>query len=223
MKKIWLLLLVVVSVLVVVACSNNSPSPSIPPESAVSQQAENNIDHGSSPASQTEEPASPPATPSPSPSETPSPSASREPSEAATPSPSANAKKQPNNVTPPKESPTVEKVTISIVGNAEWGTILDSEPVDLKDGDTAASVLKRIAKSHRLSYEISGSGELTYVQGIDGLYEFDDGPTSGWKYRVNGKVLDVGAGAYELKPGDRLEWFYTSEDEAAKENKESGT
>ncbi|WP_052476417.1 DUF4430 domain-containing protein [Cohnella kolymensis] len=88
-------------------------------------------------------------------------------------------------------------------------------------GDTAASVLKRTAKAHRLAFETTGSGELTYVKGIDGLYEFDDGPTSGWKYRINGKVLDIGAGSYKLKPGDRLEWFYASEDEAAKEDKES--
>lgn len=129
---------------------------------------------------------------------------------------------QPSPTQPPTEKPTPDvedAVTFTVTGNAEWGAIIPSETVVLKEGDTAASVLKRVAKAHRLSFEIRGSGALTYIEGIDGLYEFDDGPTSGWKYRVNGEVPDIGAGVYELKPGDRLEWFYTSEDEAAAEGK----
>ena len=76
-------------------------------------------------------------------------------------------------------------------------------------------MLKRVAKAHRLAYEIRGSGAMTYIEGIDGLYEFDNGPTSGWKFRVNGVVPDIGAGVYELKPGDRLEWLYVNSDELA--------
>jgi hypothetical protein len=117
-------------------------------------------------------------------------------------------------------TPAVDSITLSIIGNAKWGTLLSSENVTLAEGDTAADVLKRAAKAHRLSYEIKGSGTMTYVEGIDGLYEFDDGPASGWIFRVNGKAPDVGSGSYKLKPGDRLEWFYTSEDEAVKEDKE---
>jgi hypothetical protein len=124
---------------------------------------------------------------------------------------------------PKKATPAVDRITLSIIGNAKWGTVLSSENIKLAEGDTAADVLKRAAKAHRLSYEIRGSGAMTYVEGIDGLYEFDDGPASGWKYRVNGKVPDVGSGSYKLKPGDRLEWFYTSEDDAVKKDKESAS
>jgi len=117
-------------------------------------------------------------------------------------------------------TPAVDSITLSITGNAEWGTVLDSESVMLAKGDTAASVLKRAAKAHRLSYEIRGSGAMTYVEGIDGLYEFDDGPMSGWKFRVNGVIPDIGAGAYTLKAGDRLEWFYSAKEDTAEEEKE---
>lgn len=174
---------------------------------------------------------------SPSPSE-PVPSVSAEP-EAGEPTPQASASssapavaESPSPVVTPKpspsptpskpeesatEKPAASEIVFSIIGNQEWGTIVDGEQVQLKDGDTASSVLKRVAKAHRLAYEIRGSGAMTYVEGIDGLYEFDDGPTSGWKYRVNGAVPDVGAGAYQLKPGDRLEWYYVTEDAAAGE------
>lgn len=100
-------------------------------------------------------------------------------------------------------------VTLSITGNAEWGTVLDSTEVELNKDDTVRDVLIRTMKSNKLAYETRGTGALFYVTGIDGLFEFDDGPMSGWKYRVNGEVVGVSAGVYKLEPGDRVEWFYT--------------
>ncbi|MFC5470456.1 DUF4430 domain-containing protein [Cohnella suwonensis] len=158
-------------------------------------------------------------------------SAEASPSGEVSPAPSPSASANPSNPSPsPKPgqderpsdaAPATEAITISIEGNAEWGTILKAESVILSKGETPASVLKRAAKAHRLAFGIRGSGAMTYVEGIDGLFEFDDGPTSGWKYRVNGIVADIGAGAYKLEAGDRLEWYYVSEDAEAQEGKES--
>jgi hypothetical protein len=133
----------------------------------------------------------------------------------ATVSPSSEpSKKPPNKPSSDRPSPALS-VTISIAGNAEWGTVLAAKKVELRKSDTVAGVLIRTLKASRLSFDVSGSGEMFYVKGIDGLYEFDDGPTSGWKYRINGKEPGLGAGSYELKAGDRVEWFYTSQDQAA--------
>lgn len=150
---------------------------------------------------------------------TPSSEASESPDETAAsrpPAPSATPKATPESE-PDKAAPAVDSIMLSIEGNAEWGTVLAAESVILAEGDTVADVLKRVAKAHRLAYEIRGSGAMTYIRGIDGLYEFDDGPTSGWKYRVNGDVPDIGGGSYKLKSGDRVEWFYTSEDDETQE------
>jgi hypothetical protein len=175
-----------------------SPSPSEPvPSVSAEPEAEELTPQAS---------ASPSAPASASTAESPSPSATPKPSPSPTPSKPAESA---------TEKPAASEIVFSIIGNKEWGTIVDGEQVQLKDGDTASSVLKRVAKAHRLAYEIRGSGAMTYVEGIDGLYEFDDGPTSGWKYRVNGVVPDIGAGVYKLKPGDRLEWYYVTEDDAA--------
>jgi hypothetical protein len=78
-------------------------------------------------------------------------------------------------------------------------------------------------KAHRIALDTRGSGELTYIAGIDGLYEFDDGPTSGWKFKVGDVIPDVGAGTYKPKPGDQLIWFYASDDKEAKDSKGSGS
>lgn len=134
----------------------------------------------------------------------------------SSPKPSIKPEAEPSPVTP-----VTDTITIMILGNADWGTVLAEEKIKLSEGDTPADALIRAAKAHRLSYDIRGSGAMTYIEGIDGLYEFDDGPTSGWKFRVNGIVAGIGAGSYELKPGDRLEWFYSYEDSEAEEDKES--
>ncbi|WEK54338.1 MAG: DUF4430 domain-containing protein [Candidatus Cohnella colombiensis] len=123
----------------------------------------------------------------------------------------------PPAASPKAEDSTRQTVTFSIVGNEEWGVILTPELLQLSEGDTVASVLIRAAKSHRLAFDIRGSGSLSYISGIDGLFEFDDGPTSGWKFDVNGVTSSIGAGSYELQPGDQVKWYYVSEDSLSPE------
>ena len=74
--------------------------------------------------------------------------------------------------------------------------------VALQGGDTAYSILTRSGAS------VSGSG--SYVKGINGLFEFDKGPQSGWKYSVNGYTPNVGAGSYGVGAGDSISWYYVT-------------
>jgi hypothetical protein len=48
-----------------------------------------------------------------------------------------------------------------------------------------------------------------YIEGIGNLYEKDAGALSGWTYRVNGQVPDVGCSVYPLSPDDVVEWLYS--------------
>ena len=48
-----------------------------------------------------------------------------------------------------------------------------------------------------------------YVQGIDQLFEFSYGDTSGWIYTVNGKSPSVACDQYILQDGDVVEFSYT--------------
>jgi hypothetical protein len=130
-------------------------------------------------------------------------------------SPSPSSAKPAEALPPGKEA--ARTVTLSIIGNAKWGSVLAPEDVNLQKNDTVADLLIRTLKKHKLAYDTKGSGAMFYVAGIDGLFEFDDGPTSGWKFKVNGTVAGVGAGDYVPKPGDRVEWFYTSQDKDAEE------
>ena len=74
--------------------------------------------------------------------------------------------------------------------------------ISIQGGDTAYSILTRSGAS------VSGSG--SYVRGINGRFEFDEGPQSGWKYSVNGYTPNVGAGSYSVKAGDSISWYYVT-------------
>lgn len=74
--------------------------------------------------------------------------------------------------------------------------------ITVQSGDSVYSILKRSGAS------VSGSS--SYVKGINGLYEFDKGPQSGWKYSVNGSTPSVGCGSYKVKAGDNIRWYYVT-------------
>lgn len=221
MKGLRGLVAIMIAIFVLAGCSGAGADKAGTPSASSSAVAD--VESPQPTAPEVVETASAPAeVASPSASETPQATEPPKATESPVPSPSANGEEKSTGEASAKPSePAAQRITFSIVGNEEWGTIVDNEQVDLKDGDTASSVLKRVAKAHRLAYEIRGSGAMTYIEGIDGLYEFDNGPTSGWKFRVNGTVPDLGAGAYELNPGDRLEWIYVNSDELAASGEES--
>lgn len=100
----------------------------------------------------------------------------------------------------------VRSSTLSVIGDAERGTLLTPTAVAWQDGDTPYSVLERALPG---KVRASGSGETLYVSSIDGLAELDRGPKSGWMYEVNGVYPTGSASLYKLKPGDAVVWRYT--------------
>ena len=101
-------------------------------------------------------------------------------------------------------------VTISIEGYET--TIIPKTAVPVQEGDTIIDVTVRILQEKRIAYSITGTGPFTYVEGIDDLYEFDHGPTSGWLVKKNGELIGHSAGIEPVEPGDEIEWYYTTEE-----------
>ncbi len=95
----------------------------------------------------------------------------------------------------------IGSVVVSVEGKREGG-------FSIEEGATALSVLRMAGVKWNIPITISNSG---YVSEIDGLAEFDKGPLSGWKYKVNGTFPSVGADDYVLMPGDRIEWVYVED------------
>lgn len=82
-----------------------------------------------------------------------------------------------------------------------------SKSVEIKSGDSVYDILKKSGAN--VSARNSGYG--IYVEGINGRFEFDEGPTSGWIYTVNGSRPSTGCSNYEVKSGDKIVWTYVEE------------
>ena len=140
-----------------------------------------------------------PAAPAPQPKTTSKPAATAPAKPAAAPKPPA-----PKPVVKP---PALDHtVVLSITGPKDKGTLLSSRKVEFTEGNTILDILLKAAGKSNVDY--SGSASTAYVEGIDGIYEFDYGPMSGWIFKQNGAGIPKSAGAIKVKDGDRIECIY---------------
>lgn len=109
--------------------------------------------------------------------------------------------------TPKQETPVKQTVSVRVIGVNS--TMMQGD-IEVNSSSTAYSVLRELAKQNGKSISTKGFGSTVYVSGIDGLKEFDHGPSSGWMYKVNGTPPNIGAGAYKVKAGDTVIWYYVN-------------
>ncbi|SPC39797.1 DUF4430 domain-containing protein [Latilactobacillus fuchuensis] len=125
--------------------------------------------------------------------------------------PAANTNQQAQTTT--TAQPATKKVTVSIYGPISEGDklLINHDSVAMNDGDKVIDVLKRDTAGHGMALSYKGAASTVYVQGINGLFEFDKGSQSGWLYRVNGVFPNYSCGSYTVKSGDVIEWMYTED------------
>lgn len=104
-------------------------------------------------------------------------------------------------------TPVKKTISIQVLG---INTTMMSGNIEVDDSSTAYSVLRQLARQNGKAITTKGFGSTVYVSGIDGLKEFDHGPSSGWMYKVNGTPPNIGAGAYHVKAGDTVIWYYVN-------------
>ena len=93
----------------------------------------------------------------------------------------------------------------------EDGWILKPMTVTFYEGESVFNVLQRTCKQQKIHMEFENTPvyNSAYIEGINNLYEFDVGNTSGWMYKVNGWFPNYGCSRYQLQNGDVIEWVYT--------------
>ncbi|MED2667344.1 DUF4430 domain-containing protein [Bacillus thuringiensis] len=94
---------------------------------------------------------------------------------------------------------------LAIIGESQKGIMLCPKEEQIKDGETALSLLQKVM-GDKVESETMSFG--TYVKGIDGLMA---GVTSAWLYDVNDKSAEVGADSYKLKSGDVVVFRFVSD------------
>lgn len=92
---------------------------------------------------------------------------------------------------------------VSVSITREFGqTVIESQDVTVRDGDSVMDVLKSVAD---VETEYGGG----FVSSIEGLRSGRGaGGGNDWFYYVNGVLAGVGSAEYEVGDGDRLWWDY---------------
>lgn len=91
------------------------------------------------------------------------------------------------------------------------GVILSTVTVTFSEGETVLDVLKRVCDGYGIQLEYSWSPMYNsyYVEGINHLYEFDCGSSSGWMFQMDGWFPNYGCSEYYLQGGENIVWCYT--------------
>lgn len=95
----------------------------------------------------------------------------------------------------------VKKVKASITINpGSESQVLSVQDLEIEEGSTALEATSQIA-----DVETSGEGEMAFVTSIDGR-EANEAKNEFWELVVNDEPSQVGAGSYEVRDGDKIEW-----------------
>lgn len=109
---------------------------------------------------------------------------------------------------PTAPSPSVHSSSISPSADKKTGTIVVSQKIanslagqyTLPSNSTVLALLQSSAM-----IEQSGQGKMAFITAINGR-KADDTKKEFWALYVNQKKAEVGAGSYQLKSGDEVEW-----------------
>ena len=103
----------------------------------------------------------------------------------------------------------VKKNKLSVIPSDGW--ILTGINAQFSEGESVFDVTKRVCMENKIPFEFTLAPiyNTAYIEGINNIYEFDCGSTSGWLYKVNGEFKSYGCSDCKLNNGDIIEWVYT--------------
>ena len=92
-------------------------------------------------------------------------------------------------------------------GSHKAETWISQKSVTIPKGSTLKYLTEMMLNNAGIDYKTDG----VYISEINGLGEFDNGGGSGWMYRRNGTIENIGYAALKLSDGDVIKWFYTDD------------
>lgn len=112
----------------------------------------------------------------------------------------------------PIEPDTERTITVSFALKSDTNYWVSPKSVTVKEGSTVYHVFTAALENTGITYEGAETGYVTSMT-KDGktLGEFTNGANSGWLYKVNGKLPDVGMTDYKVSGGDSVLWYYTTD------------
>ena len=99
------------------------------------------------------------------------------------------------------------KDTGRYTGNHKKPVWIKTQNVVIPKNSTLKYITELMLNNAKIDFVTNG----VYISYINGIGEFDNGKNSGWMYRVNDVISNVGYAAKKLSDGDVIEWFYTDD------------
>ena len=104
-----------------------------------------------------------------------------------------------------------QSVSFEVLGPGGKTVILPTKTIPINANSTVLSVSSDALKASNLPFQTGGSDTNLYITSIAGLSQQDNGPLSGWIYKVNNTFPPEAPSAYRVKPGDLITWVYTND------------
>ena len=104
-----------------------------------------------------------------------------------------------------------QSVSFEVLGPGGQTVILPTKTFPINANSTVLSVSSDALKASNLPFQTGGSDTNLYITSIAGLSQQDNGPLSGWIYKVNNTFPSEPPSVYRVKPGDQITWVYTSD------------
>ena len=115
-------------------------------------------------------------------------------------------------VVTPSEPDTEKTITVNFTLKSDVDYWIPTTNVTVKEGSTVYHAFTSALNTAGITYEGAESG---YVSSItkDGrtLAEFTNGKNSGWLYKVNGELPEIGLTSYKIHNGDNIVFYYTND------------
>ncbi len=113
------------------------------------------------------------------------------------------------------------KVTFTLYGDDKHGengkhnkqTWIEKTSIEIPKNSTVKYLTDMMLYNAGIDFDDTDGTYISKIKGPDvgWLGEFDNGPNSGWMYRHNGKIADVGYASRKLNSNDKVVWFYTDD------------
>ena len=115
--------------------------------------------------------------------------------------------------TPKPADPTGDDMTVTFTIKADTGYWLNSSKITIKEtGATVYHAFVKACEAAGISYVGAENGYVSSMtKAGKTLAEFTNGKNSGWMYKVNGTLPEVGLTSCSIKNGDDIVWFYTND------------
>ena len=118
-----------------------------------------------------------------------------------------------NNSSSAPSEPSGDSITVKVTIKADTGYWLKNYAVTIPgENATVYHAFVKACSEKSITHQGAANGYVSSItKGSKTLAEFDKGKNSGWLYKVNGELPQVGLTECSISDGDEIVWYYTND------------